>query len=141
MKRRLFLTGLMAGLVIAGPALAQDYAGDIITQLRRQGFTSVTASRTLLGRVRIWAERGDGSREIVVNPRTGEILRDVWLSRGGVKGSSEIIGDDDSSDDDDDDDDDDDNDDDDDDDNSGHGSGGDDDGDDSSGSGGGDDDD
>lgn len=142
MKRRAFLIGLVTGAAVAGPALAQGVVDDIVAQLKRQGFRSVVTERTLLGRVRIVASRGDGSREIIINPRTGEILRDFWSPKSGGKGKVEIIDDrsrsgrshDDDDDDDDDDNDDDDDDDDDDKDNSGSGSSG-------SGSGGGGDDD
>ncbi|WP_374432888.1 hypothetical protein [Tabrizicola sp.] len=91
MKRRAFLSGLVAGVALAGPALAQGLVDDIVGQLRRQGFRSVVTERTLLGRVRIVASRADGSREIIVNPRTGEILRDLWSPKSGGKGNVEII--------------------------------------------------
>ena len=78
MKRRAFLAGLVSGLTLAGPALAGDVIEGIVRQLKKQGFRSVVQERTLLGRVRILAKRKDGSREIIVNPRTGEILRDLW---------------------------------------------------------------
>lgn len=91
MKRRAFLSGLVAGVALAGPALAQGIVDDIVGQLRRQGFRSVVTERTLLGRVRIVASRSDGSREIIVNPRTGEILRDLWSPKSGGKGKVEII--------------------------------------------------
>lgn len=59
--------------------------GSVIGQLRGQGFGSVQQETTLLGRVRSIAERNYGRREIIVNPRTGEILRDLWTpKRGGV---------------------------------------------------------
>lgn len=85
MKRRDFLSGLIAGAALAGPALAQDFVGSVIAQLRQQGFLSVAQERTLLGRVRITASRKDGSREIIINPNNGEIMRDLWtpLDRGG----------------------------------------------------------
>lgn len=72
--------GLFAGL--AGPVAAQD-AGQklqdaLIGQLTQQGFTRVRVSNTMLGRVRIYATSPGKSREIIFNPRTGEILRDYW---------------------------------------------------------------
>lgn len=93
MKRRAFLIGLVAGAVMAGPALAQGVVDDVVAQLRRQGFRSIVTERTLLGRIRIIATRSDGSREIIINPRTGEILRDFWTARSGGKGKIEIIDD------------------------------------------------
>jgi hypothetical protein len=145
MKRRAFLAGLAAGVALATPAAAQDYVDSVVRQLKRLGFASIAQERTLLGRVRITASRGDGKREIVLNPRTGEVLRDLWFPGGGSSAGVTVIddrggndrdddengGNDDEDDDDDDDDDDEDNDD----DGEGGGSGG------SGGSGGGDDDD
>jgi hypothetical protein len=142
MHRRAFLLGIAAGLVLAGPALAaRDYVADIVRALKAQGYRDIDVSRTLLGRTRITAKGKRSTREIIVNPATGEILRDLRTGSGADdilggdgsgRGSSD--GDDDNSGGDDDDDDDDD------DDNSGSG-GGDDDDDDNSGGGGGDDDD
>ncbi len=88
--RREFLAGIAVGLAGA-PALAQDIVGSIIGQLRDQGFGSVQQETTLLGRVRIIAERNDGRREIIVNPRTGEILRDLWTPKAGGIGTVQII--------------------------------------------------
>jgi len=116
---------LAAGAVLGGPAFAQDYVASIVRQLRKQGFQTVVQERTLLGRIRIVATRGDGRREIIVNPGTGEILRDLWTPESG--GSRDVVIIDDKGDDDDDDDDDDDRDDDDDkddDNDSGHDGGG-----------------
>jgi hypothetical protein len=125
MKRRALLSGLVAAVVTAAPALAQDLIANIVAQLKRQGFRSVVTERTLLRRVRIVATRRDGVREIIVNPRTGEILRDLWTPASGGNSKVDIIDDrsgrDDDDDDDDDDDGDDDDDDDDDDGNSGSG--------------------
>ena len=53
------------------------YAQEIVAQLQIMGYERFTIGRTLLGRIRIFAELpDDDSREIIVNPRTGEILRD-----------------------------------------------------------------
>lgn len=139
MKRRMFLSGLAAGIALAAPAFAADVVDSIVRQLKKLGFRHIEQERTLLGRVRITAVRKDGRREIIVNPKTGEILRDLWTPTSGKDGELTIIddpgsrsddgGDDDDDDDDGDDDDDrdDDDDDDEDDDNSGHGGGDDDD--------------
>ncbi len=145
MKRRQFLLTAAAMIIAAHPAFAQDIVATITDQLRAQGYTSISVTRTLLGRQRIFARSSRYQREIIVNARTGEILRDYWTVLSGAAASSEdgmsIVegGSGASSDDDDDDDDGDDDDGDDDDgDNSGPGGGGDDD-DDNSGSGSGDD--
>lgn len=89
MKRRLFLFGLAASSAIvaaAAPAFAASYAEDVIAQLTKLGFSGITVETTWLGRIKIVASRSDGVREIVLNPNTGEILRDVWMpvSGGGL---------------------------------------------------------
>lgn len=91
MKRREFLSGLAASAALAGPALAQDYVASVASQLRKMGFRITREERTLLGRVRIVATRGDGRREIIINPNTGEILRDLWTPSQGSKRTSDII--------------------------------------------------
>ena len=79
-SRRRLLFGLLAGFAIAAgtPALAQDdrVTRGVVRQLEQQGFDVETVSRTLLGRVRILARRGDKGRELVFDPRNGTILRD-----------------------------------------------------------------
>lgn len=133
MHRRTFLAGLAAGILLAAPALAKsEMVDDIVRQLEKRGYTSITVTETWLGRVRILAEGPKGSREIIVNPATGEILRDLKRAKG--KDSSDLLDDDEDSDDDKSSGDDDSDDDSDDDDNSGSGSG-DDSGGDNSGSG------
>lgn len=62
----------------ATPALAEQRVDKITRQLQSQGYTNIEVKRTWLGRVRIEAYQGALEREIVVNPRTGEILRDYW---------------------------------------------------------------
>jgi len=73
-----------AGVFLASTTLARaDEVGDIVRWLRQLGFDDITTSRSLLGRVQIEATGDIGVRELVVNPRTGEILRDVWLDSKG----------------------------------------------------------
>ena len=93
MKRREFMSGLVATATLAGPALAQDYVASVISQLEEMGFRSVRQERTLLGRVRIVGTRGDGRREIIVNPNNGEILRDLWTPSSGSNRASDIMSD------------------------------------------------
>ncbi len=81
MRRRVFLAALLGAVATAGPALARDRSDDIVRQLKKGGYSIVDVSRTFLGRVRILASRKGGRREIIVNPSTGEILRDLWLTR------------------------------------------------------------
>lgn len=96
MKRRSFLVGLGAvaalQLALAAAAFAATAADQIIAQLRDQGFTEIEVEQTWLGRTRIVAERGDASREIILNPGTGEILRDLWLTKGGESSPKVQIG-------------------------------------------------
>ena len=50
---------------------------DVVTaSLQAQGFEVTLVHWTLLGRIRIIAVNADIRREIVINPTTGEILRD-----------------------------------------------------------------
>ncbi len=54
----------------------------IIAEMEAQGYTRIEVSRTLLGRTMLRATaEGKGMREVVIHPRTGEILRDV-VERG-----------------------------------------------------------
>lgn len=48
----------------------------VVEQLHAQGFEVASSGRTFLGRVRIVAYRNELRREIVINPATGEVLRD-----------------------------------------------------------------
>jgi len=73
-------------MAAAGPALALTMEERLIGQLRAQGFDRISVSRTLLGRTRIVAVAADQRREIIFNPRTGEILRDFWESLSGTGG-------------------------------------------------------
>ena len=80
--RFLYQLVLMAVVAVAAPAGAQTVEDSIIRQLRAQGFTEFDVSRSWLGRIVIQAENETLEREIVVNPQTGEILRDYWRERG-----------------------------------------------------------
>lgn len=98
LNRRRFLL-IAAALAVATPAHA-DFISDVTRELQRQGYTEISVSSTLLGRSRILARGKRGTREIILNPKTGEVLRDLWTSASGATGPS-IIGfsEDDSSDD------------------------------------------
>jgi hypothetical protein len=93
MKRRHFLFLAASGLASPVAARSASYADDVVAQLTRQGFAVLTTESTWLGRVRITAQRNGGLREIVLNPRTGEILRDIWTPAGGGKGQGPIVDD------------------------------------------------
>lgn len=98
MNRRHFIKIAGAAVLAASPALADSYSDAIVRQLSRQGFAKISIERTLLGRVRILATGSEGRREIIVNPRTGEILRDLWTAnsnnRSGGSRQSGLIDDD-----------------------------------------------
>lgn len=88
MKRRAFITGLAcAGLVFPQEALAQDAQTRVIQRLQRDGYRNIRISRTFLGRIRIIARGAAGEREIILNPSTGAILRDVLRQSGSGEGS------------------------------------------------------
>lgn len=65
-----------------------------IRQLGEQGFVDISVTRTWLGRVRIRAFSDTMEREIVLNPNSGEILRDYTekASGGSADGSHSIFG-------------------------------------------------
>ena len=63
--------------VVAGAqALTKD---EVIADLRAEGFEVVDTGTTLLGRVRITATGPEGTREVILNPRNGKVLRDVII--------------------------------------------------------------
>lgn len=80
-RRQVVIFGLAAA--VAGPCFASDFEGEIVASLRAQGYGQITVEVTLLGRVKITAIKQFNHREIVINPRTGEILRDLWLMADG----------------------------------------------------------
>jgi|GEM_PF-1492657 len=82
-RRRLFCALALGGLLAASPAVARSLAESIARQLTQQGFGDVQVEDTWLGRARITGTRGGEAREIVVNPKTGEVLRDLWLNSEG----------------------------------------------------------
>lgn len=100
----------LLALAVAGPLQAGPIEDNIVRQLRAQGYRGIEVRRTLLGRSRIIARSARTVREIVVNPITGEILRDVIrrIDPGSEGGGSGNVGGPRSGNDDDDDDDDDD---------------------------------
>ncbi|MEM1431517.1 MAG: hypothetical protein AAGG09_18835 [Pseudomonadota bacterium] len=58
----------------------------IIESLRNSGYVRIQRSGTLLGRVRITGLQAGTLREIVLNPHTREILRDVEFQADGSAG-------------------------------------------------------
>ena len=84
MDRRSFLLGLGCSVALAGHAAAATFQDAVVAQLRDQGYSDIVVERTLLGRIRIVAVLGDSRREIILNPRTGEVLRDVVFTTNGT---------------------------------------------------------
>lgn len=99
MQRRSLLGLGLAAVLMGQPAFAKDFTQRVVEQLQDQGFASIVVERTLLGRTRILADSRDGRREIILNPRTGEILRDLWIATSGGGGGGGLIRDDDGEDD------------------------------------------
>lgn len=79
---------LAMALALAAPtaAMADVDLATVTRDLSAQGFTKMSVTHTLLGRVRIVATSSDYQREIVLNANTGEILRDFWVRRSSNAG-------------------------------------------------------
>lgn len=78
-KTRGILRAGLLGLALASAPEARAQAQvsqAFIERLRAEGYESISIGRTLLGRIRIVARDATRQREIVVNPATGELLRD-----------------------------------------------------------------
>lgn len=80
MKPLLYPFVCLALVLGAASAAAASYEDRLIAHLRALGYGDITLSFTLLGRAQIIAISKDDTREIVLNPRTGEILRDFAQS-------------------------------------------------------------
>lgn len=92
MGRKKFVGALVVGAMGGAPAMADVFSDRIVQQLEDQGFKGISTERTWLGRTRIVAEGRDGQREIIVNPHTGEILRDLMLtSNAGGDGNGGLV--------------------------------------------------
>lgn len=83
MNRRRFVGAAIAFTLLSTTAARADYVEDIVKLLGQQGYADIEVTRTLLGRVRIVAQKGGLRRELICNPRTGEILRDISLAAEG----------------------------------------------------------
>lgn len=76
MKRREFLLSGTIFLATSGTALASQGEDEVTLRLRREGFRVTERTRTWLGRIKIQARKGRKLREIVLDPTSGEVLRD-----------------------------------------------------------------
>ena len=105
--RNLFLATAMAVMVTGGAAIAQSsYASvdgsndatiifeapglamrqsvqDMVEDLTAAGFTYIEVRRTFLGRARFIAYTASEMREVVMNPTTGEVLRELTQGTTG----------------------------------------------------------
>lgn len=75
---RPILCGAVLAIAVALPASAETKVEAITRQLMEQGYSEIEVSRTFLRRIQIEAKKGNAEREIIINPRSGEILRDYW---------------------------------------------------------------
>ncbi len=87
---------IWAVLFSATGAMADPLSDSIVAQLREQGFDRITMTRTWLGRILIIGFDETGQREVVLNPNTGEVLRDyfradVEIAVGRDGGSAPVI--------------------------------------------------
>jgi hypothetical protein len=87
-KLRFFLFALS---LLPGMAMAGAVEDSIVSQLKDLGFTQIQINRTWLGRSRIVAKSPQYTREIVVNPATGAILRDYWEEVEGEDSRRDLI--------------------------------------------------
>ncbi len=71
---RLALLCLLGTLAVT-PVVAET-RDSVIAELSSEGYSEIRISRTWLGRLRFVATGPDGQREIVLNPASGEIMRD-----------------------------------------------------------------
>ena len=102
MKTTNFVASTVAAIVLGvSSANAQDlgsyaensYVQQVASQLSEQGYDIVSIETTFLGRIRIEARYGNSEREVVLNGRTGEVLRDRWSTEDGSVSGVDNLGD------------------------------------------------
>jgi len=91
MLLRVVTSSCLALAVFAGAGFSQSYEDSLVKQLRAQGYSNINVSRTLLGRAQISATTEGEVREIILNPRTGEILRDLSQDDRGENPEPKLI--------------------------------------------------
>jgi hypothetical protein len=65
-------------IVVEAPKVAiRQTVQDLVEELTAAGFTYIEIHRTFLGRARIVAYSATEIREVIINPTTGEVLRDL----------------------------------------------------------------
>ncbi len=92
MNRSALLLVLALAVGCAGQVRAEEPVDRILRDLKQLGYDSIQVERTLLRRTRIVAQSDEAQREIIVNPNTGEILRDLWLPLGKAASSGKSGG-------------------------------------------------
>ncbi|KQB15203.1 hypothetical protein, partial [Rhodobacter capsulatus] len=64
---------LALSLTLGALAARAETEAEIVAQMQAEGYRSIEVSTTWLRRVRIVAEGGAGLREVVIDPRNGEV--------------------------------------------------------------------
>lgn len=82
MRKLMIIVALWAGF--AGAVWARSFEDQLFANLQAQGYVIVEQGYTFLGRLRVLAQLGDMRREIVINPGTGEILRDYAFAAPNI---------------------------------------------------------
>ena len=77
------LLSLALCLACEAARAAPDYAGQIARQLAGQGYSQIEVRRSLLGKLIVTGTRPGLKREIVIDPRNGELLRDLVRRSSG----------------------------------------------------------
>ncbi|MEY8883322.1 hypothetical protein [Donghicola sp. XS_ASV15] len=75
-QKLLTLMFLCLWVLMPGAAQAQSIKDAFIAELAAEGYSEIHVSRTLLGRLRFVATGAAGTRELVVLPGNGAVLRD-----------------------------------------------------------------
>ena len=82
MNRRVLVTILALATACAGQVRAEEPVDRILRDLKKLGYDNISVESTWLRRTRIFAQNDEAQREIILNPNTGEILRDLWIPLG-----------------------------------------------------------
>lgn len=90
MRGKLLVLGVCALLPVG--AAADGLRDQVIAKLVADGYSEITVSRTLLGRLRFVGRSEDGTREIVVQPVSGAVLRDHVDDDGAYVSGSDSSG-------------------------------------------------
>lgn len=76
---RMLAAGMLLAALPAAVAAQAVTEDQVIADLKGDGFTVIESGTTLLGRIRITAAGPEGTREVVLNPRNGKVLRDIII--------------------------------------------------------------